>query len=141
MMYPGLASWARFSRPCGTKLAAPGSHTLSLSQIFVGSLGARLVVPPDKPQAIRRQSLRVHLSESYSPSFVVAGRYISRRLGRPRPVQLRRRESQLPAKECSFLTDNIRISLGSACIGYIPEPRFTRSSQLAATLAQIHRVK
>src|ERR1700722_17552390 len=28
MMHPGLASWAKFSRPCGTKLVNPGSHTL-----------------------------------------------------------------------------------------------------------------
>jgi hypothetical protein len=29
MMYPGLTSWAKFSRPCGTKLANPGPHTPS----------------------------------------------------------------------------------------------------------------
>ena len=28
MMYPGLTSWAKFSRPCGTKFVSPGSHTL-----------------------------------------------------------------------------------------------------------------
>ena len=28
-VYPGLASWAKFSRPCGTKLTNPGSHTRS----------------------------------------------------------------------------------------------------------------
>src|ERR1700688_4180945 len=28
-MYPGLTSWAKFSRPCGTKLANPGPHTPS----------------------------------------------------------------------------------------------------------------
>jgi hypothetical protein len=28
-MYPGLASWAKFSRPYWTKFARPGSHTFS----------------------------------------------------------------------------------------------------------------
>ena len=26
MMYPGLASWAKLNRPCGTKFVNPGSH-------------------------------------------------------------------------------------------------------------------
>jgi hypothetical protein len=44
----------------------------------------------------------------YARSPVVAGLYISvqETLGR------RRRESQLPAKGCSFVTDNIHILLG-----------------------------
>ena len=28
---PGLASWAKFSRPCGTEFGNPGSHTHSLA--------------------------------------------------------------------------------------------------------------
>jgi hypothetical protein len=34
-MYPGLASWAKVNRPCGTKLANPGfSHTLFSPCVF-----------------------------------------------------------------------------------------------------------
>jgi hypothetical protein len=36
MMYPGLASWAKFSRPCGTKFVNPGfTHDLS-TEVLLG---------------------------------------------------------------------------------------------------------
>src|SRR5450631_964558 len=34
MMYPGLASWAKFSRAYGTKFVNPGSHARSVAQRF-----------------------------------------------------------------------------------------------------------
>ena len=43
MMYPGLASWAKFSRPCGTKLVNPGSHTRSKARTL-----PRFALSPDK---------------------------------------------------------------------------------------------
>jgi hypothetical protein len=56
-------------------------------------------------------------------------------------LRLRRREPQLPPKECFFLTDNIAISLGFACIGHISRPRFTWSRRSQLIVAQIHKVK
>jgi hypothetical protein len=43
MVYPGLASWAKFSRPCGTKLVNPGSHTRSKARTL-----PRFALAPDK---------------------------------------------------------------------------------------------
>src|SRR5450631_2599150 len=44
MMYPGLASWAKFSRPCGTEFVNPGSQTPSKAlrrRVLDSSLGKK----------------------------------------------------------------------------------------------------
>jgi Methylmalonyl-CoA mutase len=61
MMYPGLASWAKFSRPSGTKLVSPGSHTRSKALNGSATYGTAEPVP------FARQSVSQLLGRPASP--------------------------------------------------------------------------